>query len=198
MENAYLNKNKECVCDENSYYDEKSKKCFNATCPKDVPLCVKCNLKGKCIQCKQRSFYNDIFNACLCFSQFYHNVLMDVCQDESSPPPKTKIQNKCEDYNSYFDTKENKCICNLGYSLDITLNKCFLKNDNDQTAINKKKTCTEGKKLCKTCLGDICIKCNENANINFLSQKCECVKNHFKMFGKCISKIINYRRHKEV
>ena len=123
MENAYLNKNKQCICDENSFYDEKSNKCFNAKCPKDVPLCVKCNLKGKCIQCKQRSFYNDIFNACLWFSQFYQNVLMDVCQDESSPSPKTKIQSSA--FNSYESDFIIYDLNNKGYDGLVYMN-CLL------------------------------------------------------------------------
>jgi hypothetical protein len=52
-----------------------------------------------------------------------------------------------------------------------------------------KNKCEEGKDLCKKCYSHKCIECQENSNINDLTGKCECLKDHVLRNGKCISNI---------
>jgi hypothetical protein len=95
----------------------------------------------------------------------------------------------------------HSCQCIKGYKYYPEKDECYKtegvnslgKIELDEISKKKlelKKKCEEGKDLCKKCYSHKCIKCQENSNINSLTGKCECLKDHVLRNGKCISNLV--------
>lgn len=108
---------------------------------------------------------------------------------------------KCYDCKNYaeFNKTNHSCECKKGYFYSLEKDECFKIKENDNSTIiehyhkqiksEKKKKCEDGKDLCKECYSNKCIKCEENSNLNVLTRKCECLKDHVLRNDKCISNI---------
>ena len=157
LENSFFNNNNECSCEKNHYYNKKLNKCLPEKCLFNVPLCIKCNIKGKCLECKQGSFYNEIFNVCICYSDFYHDLITDVCVQNKENSSLVILSKKLCYENSYLDEILNKCICKNGYIYDNYLKKCIVKIQ-----------------LCQEVNQETCIKCKPNSYYIQNFNTCDC------------------------